>query len=72
MGDDSLLPVELLIPDVIKIGVEGEEEKVLRCSLKIIHVSDDCSSAATTMARLLCLFQESCYLWIMRSYPVLR
>ena len=33
---DSLVPVELPIPDVIKIDVEGEEEKVLRGSLKTL------------------------------------
>lgn len=33
---DSLVPVELPIPDLIKIDVEGEEEKVLRGSLKIL------------------------------------
>jgi hypothetical protein len=36
MGDDSLVPVELPIPDVIKIDVEGEEEEVLRSSLKTL------------------------------------
>jgi len=33
---DSLVPVELPIPDLIKIDVEGEEEKVLRGSLKTL------------------------------------
>jgi len=33
---DSLVPLELPIPDVIKIDVEGEEEKVLRGSLKTL------------------------------------
>lgn len=33
---DSLVPVELPIPNVIKIDVEGEEEKVLRGSLKTL------------------------------------
>jgi FkbM family methyltransferase len=33
---DSLVPVELPIPDVIKIDVEGEEEKVLRGSVKTL------------------------------------
>ena len=36
MGDDSLVPVELLIPDVIKIDAEGEEEKVLRGARKTL------------------------------------
>lgn len=33
---DSLVPFELPIPDVIKIDVEGEEEKVLRGSQKTL------------------------------------
>ena len=33
---DSLVSVELPVPDVIKIDVEGEEEKVLRGSLKTL------------------------------------
>ena len=33
---DSLVPVELPVPDVIKIDVEGEEGKVLRGSLKTL------------------------------------
>ena len=33
---DSLVPVELPIPDVIKIDVKGEEEKVLRGSVKTL------------------------------------
>jgi FkbM family methyltransferase len=33
---DSLVPIELPIPDVIKIDVEGEEEKLLRGSLKTL------------------------------------
>jgi len=33
---DSLVPVDLPIPNVIKIDVEGEEEKVLRGSLKTL------------------------------------
>jgi FkbM family methyltransferase len=33
---DSLVPVDLPVPNVIKIDVEGEEEKVLRGSLKTL------------------------------------
>jgi hypothetical protein len=72
MGDDSLVPVELLIPDVIKIGVEGEEEKGLRCSLKIISKFRPIALCGYNDGKTLLSLQESCYLWIMRSYPVLR